>query len=56
MFKRGQRVKYHSTRGTRSGVGKIVDVIETQRGLWYEVKDESTKENFRFRASCLNLA
>jgi len=55
MFKRGQNVLYRTPRGAQEGVGKIVDVLSTLRGAWYEVKDKNTGAIVRLRASCLEL-
>lgn len=55
-FKNGAKVRYTTPRGAQSGRGKIVDVIETARGLWYEVKDSETGATVRLRAANLELA
>lgn len=36
--------------------GKIVDIRETVKGNWYEIKpDEKTLKNFSTRAACITL-
>ncbi len=56
MFKRGQSVTYRTPRGAQEGAGKIVDLIQTLRGVWYEVKDRNTGAVVRLRASSLEPA
>lgn len=55
-FKRGSRVTYRTPRGSQEGIGKIIEVVETLRGLWYEVKDANTGAVVRLRAANLELA
>lgn len=56
MFKRGQSVTYRTPRGAQEGAGKIVDLIQTLRGVWYEVKDRNTGAVVRLRASSMEPA
>lgn len=55
-FKKGATVHYETPRGTRSGTGKIRAVLESARGLWYEVVDSSTKAVVKLRAANIQLA
>lgn len=55
-FKRGSKVTYRTPRGAQEGIGKIVEIIEGLRGLWYEVKDLNTGAIVRLRAASLELA
>lgn len=43
-FRLGAKVTYRTHRPpTSSGTGKIVDIVETQRGLWYEVQPTAAR-------------
>ena len=55
-IKKGAKVAYKSPRGARAGTGKIVDIIESARGLWYSVKDDATTAVIKLRAANLSLA
>lgn len=55
QFKRGASVLYRTPRGAQEGAGKIVDIIQTLRGIWYEVKDRNTGAKVRLRAGSLEL-
>jgi hypothetical protein len=55
LFKKGLKVRYCTPRG-RDGYGKIVEVIETARGLWYVVADAATKTQTKVRAAGLAVA
>lgn len=55
MFKKGQTVLYRTPRGAQEGIGKIIDIHQTARGLWYEVKDRNTGALVRLRESSLEL-
>ncbi len=52
----GATVTYRTPRGGQEGIGKIVDVHQTERGLWYEVKDRNTGAVVRLRVSSMELA
>lgn len=52
-LKKGTRVSYRSTRGSRTGTGKITAVVEGARGAWYTVQDESDKSTIKVRAAQL---
>lgn len=54
-FKRNSKVTYETPRGGQSGIGKIIEVVETTRGLWYVVKDTDTGATVKLRASGLTL-
>lgn len=55
-FKTGNKVYYRTPRGAQEGLGKIVQILESARGLWYEVKDSATGAVLRLRAASLELA
>lgn len=55
-FKRGQTVLYRTPRMGQEGMGKIVQVLSTTRGAWYEVKDGNTGALVRLRAGNMELA
>lgn len=55
QFKRGATVLYRTPRGGQEGIGKIVEIHQTERGLWYEVKDRNTGAVVRLRASSMEL-
>jgi len=50
-FKKGASVHYRSR--ARSGSGKIVEVRETERGLWYGVKTSEIGDVLFVRVSGL---
>lgn len=54
-FRIGAKVLYRTPRGGQEGVGKILDIHQTERGLWYEVKDRNTGAVVRLRASSMEL-
>ena len=54
-FKQGQTVLYRTPRGSQEGIGKIIELHSTARGVWYEVKDRNTGALVRLRASSLEL-
>ena len=55
-FKKNQQVRYQTPCGAQAGTGKVIAVLETLRGLWYEVKDTSTKAVLRLRAANIEAA
>jgi len=55
-FKKGSTVLYRTPRMGQEGKGKIVQVIPTARGVWYEVKDSNTSALVRLRAANMELA
>jgi len=52
-LKKNAKVQYRTPRGGQAGEGKIVDIIETAKGLWYAVKDAATGATVKLRASGL---
>lgn len=55
-FKVGRKVTYRTPRGAQEGLGKIINIIEGKRGLWYEVRDLNTGATVSLRAANLELA
>jgi hypothetical protein len=54
-FKKGNQVKFTSSRTGDRADGKIVEVIETLRGLWYRIKTTDGRE-IKVRGAELQLA
>jgi hypothetical protein len=44
------------TARVESGAGRITNIIETARGIWYEVTRASDKRKFKVRAAQLEAA
>lgn len=55
-FKKGQKVLYRTPRGAQEGIGKIVEIYDTRRGSWYEVRDLNTGAVLRLRARSMERA
>lgn len=49
-MKKNSKVRYTTPRGAQTGEGKIVEIQETLRGLWYVVKDAATGAIVKLRA------
>lgn len=49
-LKKNAKVRYATPRGGQTGEGKITEVQETLRGLWYVVKDAATGAVVKLRA------
>lgn len=56
QFSKGAMVLYRTPRGGQEGIGTVVDIHQTERGLWYEVKDRNTGAVVRLRFSSMELA
>lgn len=54
-LKKNAKVKYRTPRGGQTGEGKITEIVETQRGLWYTVKDAATSALVKLRARNIEL-
>lgn len=52
-LKKGAKVSYRGARGDRRGTGKITNVTESDRGLWYTVRDDADKSTIKVRAAQL---
>jgi hypothetical protein len=50
-FKKNARVHYTTPRGGQQGYGKITEITETSRGLWYSVTDSKTGAVIKLRAA-----
>lgn len=55
-LKTGSKVYYRTPRGSQEGLGKIVQILDSKRGAWYEVKDQATGAVLRLRAANIELA
>jgi len=51
-----KKVSYRTPKGASEGVGTIINILHTQRGAWYEVKDSNTGAIVRLRAANIELA
>lgn len=49
-LKKNAKVKYTTPRGGQTGEGKIIEITETLRGLWFTVKDGTTGALVKLRA------
>lgn len=54
QFKKNATVRFQAR--VESGEGKIIEIIESARGLWYKVRRTSDKKEFCVRAAQLELA
>ena len=54
-FKKGNQVIFTSSRTNDSASAKIIEVIETARGLWYRIKTTEGRE-IKVRGAELRLA
>ena len=54
-LKKNAKVRYTTPQGRQTGEGKITEVQETLRGLWYVVKDGATGAIVKLRARNIAL-
>lgn len=55
-FEKYAKVRYRTPKAGRTGAGKVVDIIETVKGRWYEVLDATTGARIRLRAANIERA
>lgn len=55
-LKKGMQVQARTLRGTEERAGKIVDVQDSLKGKWYEIKPNDGTDNFKTRAGCITPA
>lgn len=54
-MKKNAKVRYTTPRGGQTGEGKVIEIQETLRGLWYVVKDAATGAQVKLRARNIQL-